>query len=138
MISKEECEILLNSILPMAEKLLEKNKEFYPLGAVLKLDDTVSMTASFDGKEFCDSKTLINEIVDIHQKLAIKGEIKASAVVWNGSVQVKEKKQDAIIVSLEHKDGYSVVIGEPYQVGLFKKIKFKELLALPGKNDIFL
>ena len=137
MTPKEECEVLLNSILPMAEKLLEKNGEFYPVGAVLKSDDTVSMTAAFDGNEFPDSKVVIGGLVDIHRKLAIKDEIKVSGIAWNGSVQVGRKTKDAIIVSLEHKDGYSVVIGEPYQIGIFKKIKFGELFALPGKNDVF-
>ena len=47
------------------------------------------------------------------------------------------KPTDAIIVSLEHKDDYSVIVGEPYKVGLFKKVTFGNLFAMEGKHDIF-
>ena len=46
-------------------------------------------------------------------------------------------QSDAIIVSLEHREGYSVIVGLPYKIGLFKKIKFGELFAQSGKNDVF-
>ena len=32
---------------------------------------------------------------------------------------------------------YSVIVGEPYKVGLFKKVTFGNLLAMEGKHDIF-
>ena len=47
------------------------------------------------------------------------------------------KPTDAIIVSLEHKEDYSVIVGEPYKVGLFKKVTFGDLFAMEGKHDIF-
>ena len=47
------------------------------------------------------------------------------------------KPSDAIIVSLEHKEGYSVIVGKPYKIGLFKKVKFGDLFAMEGKHDIF-
>ena len=80
MTPKEECEILLNSILPAAETMLEKNKGFCPFGAVLKGDDTVAMTSVFDGKEFPDSDEAIRDLIASHQKAAQQGEIKASGI----------------------------------------------------------
>lgn len=137
MTPKEECEILLNSILPMAETMLEKNRGFCPFGAILKLDDTVVTTSVFDGNEFPDSKEGISDLVASHQKSAQQGEIKASGIVWNGSVLSEGKTADAIIVSLEHKTGYSVAVGRTYKIGMFKKIKFGNLLAQPGNHDVF-
>lgn len=137
MTPKEECEILLNSILPAAETMLEKNKGFCPFGAVLKGDDTVAMTSVFDGKEFPDSDEAIRDLIASHQKAAQQGGIKASGIVWNGSVISEGKTADAIIASLEHKTGYSVVVGRTYKVGMFRKIKFGDLFAHPGKHDVF-
>lgn len=67
-----------------------------------------------------------------------EGKIKASGIVWNASVTSPDGKPcDAVIVSLEHKEGYSVSVGRPYKIGLFKKVKFVDLLAMEGKHDIF-
>ena len=59
MTPKAECELLLNALLPLAEQLLEQNKEFYPVEAVLTADSTVTMTAASDGSQFPDSNTVI-------------------------------------------------------------------------------
>lgn len=137
MTPKEECEILLNSILPAAETMLEKNEGFFPFGAVLKGDDTVAMTSVFDGKEFPDSEEAIRDLIASHQKSAQQGEIKASGIVWNGAVMAEGKTVDAIIVSLEHETGYSVAVGKTYKIGMFKKVKLGNLFAQPGNHDVF-
>lgn len=137
MTPKEDCEILLNSILPIAEKLLEKNGEFYPVGAVLKSDDTTAMTSVFDGAEFPDSNAVIDGLIEAHRKSALNGEIKVSGIAWNGSVSTEGKARDAIIVSLEHKSGYSVIVGRTYKIGMFKKIRFGEIFAQSGRHDVF-
>ena len=121
----------------MAETQLEKNKGFFPFGAVLKGDDTVAMTSVFDGKEFPDSEEAIRDLVASHQKAAQQGEIKASGIVWNGAVMAEGKTADAIIVSLEHETGYSVAVGKTYKIGMFKKVKFGNLFAQPGNHDVF-
>ena len=70
--------------------------------------------------------------------MAIEGKIKASGIVWNSSVVTEGgKPADAIIVSLEHVDNYSVIVGEPYKIGLFKKVVFGELFAMEGQHNIF-
>ena len=48
-----------------------------------------------------------------------------------------QKNFDVIVVSLEHRDGYSVTVGRPYKLGLFKKVSFGELFVMEGKHDIF-
>ena len=138
MTPKEQCEVLLDKLLPFAENQMKKYLEFYPFAAVILMDDTVELTGSFDGNEHPESKDVINDLIQIHKQLASEGKIKASGIAWNASVASADgKPTDAIIVSLEHKDDYSVIVGEPYKVGLFKKVNFGNLFTMEGKHDIF-
>ena len=45
MTAKEQCEILLDKLLPFAEQQMKKYREFYPFAAVLQMDDTAVLTA---------------------------------------------------------------------------------------------
>ena len=138
MTPKEECEELLNQILPAAKDLLIKNKEFYPIGAVLNNDGTCTLTAAYEDNEFPDSYSVIKDLMEAHRVMASNEEIKASGIAWNAQVTDSSgKKKDAIIVSLEHKDSYSVIIGEPYSIGFLKKIRFDTVFAQEGRNDIW-
>ena len=138
MTPKEQCEILLDKLLPFAEQQMKKHREFYPFAAVLLEDDSVELTASYDGNEHPEPKAVLEDLKQIHKKLAAEGKIKASGIVWNAGVNSADgKPTDAIIVSLEHRDNYSVIVGEPYKIGLFKTVSFGNLFAMEGKQDIF-
>lgn len=138
MLAKEQCEELMGNLFPFAEEQLKKHHEFYPFGAVMLEDGTVEFTAGYDENEFPDSKEVIEKLSQHHKKMAIEGKIKASGIVWNSSVVTEGgKPADAIIVSLEHVDNYSVIVGEPYKIGLFKKVVFGELFAMEGQHNIF-
>lgn len=138
MTPKEQCEILLDTLLPFAEDQMKKHREFYPFAAVMHTDDSLELTGSYDGNEHPESKDVLEALKQIHKQLASDGKIKASGIVWNASVASADgKPSDAIIVSLEHKDNYSVIVGEPYKIGLFKKVTFGQLFAMEGKQDIF-
>ena len=138
MTPKEQCEELMSKLLPFAEDQLKKHREFYPFGAVMLMDGSVEFTDHFDGNEHPNSKDVIEKLNQIHKELASEGNIKASGIVWNAGVTSPDGKPlDAIIVSLEHKDDYSVVVGVPYKIGLFKKITFGSIFAMEGKHDIF-
>lgn len=138
MTPKEQCEILLDKLLPFAEQQMKKHREFYPFAAVLLMDDSVELTASYDGNEHPEPKAVLEDLKQIHKQLAVDGKIKASGIVWNAGVTLEDgKPTDAIIASLEHKDDYSVIVGTPYKIGLFKKVTFGNLFAMQGKHDIF-
>ena len=138
MSQKEDCEVLLDALLPAAENLLRKNEEFYPIGAVLTTDSSTTFTAVQSSNEFPDSQNVIDDLTTAHRQMAEKNEIKASGIVWNAALSTPDgKKSDAIIVSLEHKDNYSIIVGLTYKIGLFKKIKFGEMFAESGNNNIF-
>ena len=138
MTPKEQCETLLDKLLPFAENQMKKYREFYPFAAVLLEDDSVELTASYDRNEHPESQAVLEDLKQIHKKLAGEGKIKASGIVWNAGMATPDgKSTDAIIVSLEHKDDYSVIVGVPYKIGLFKKVSFGNLFAMEGKHDIF-
>ena len=134
---KEECEILLDSLLSASVSLLEKNGEFYPIGAVLSNDAVATFTAVHSGNEFPDSRQVIQELISAHRQMAQNNEIKASGIAWNAVIASEKEKSDAIIVSLEHRDEYSVMVGLPYKIDLFKKTEFGELFAQRGSNNVF-
>lgn len=138
MTPKEQCEVLLGTLLPFTEDQIKKHREFHPLAAVMLMDGSIEMTGSYDGNEHPRSEDVLQTLKQIHKQLASDGTIKASGIVWDGFVvPAAGKPSDAILVSLEHKDGYSVIVGEFYKFGLFKKVSFGDLFALEGKHDIF-
>ena len=138
MTPKEECEVLLDALLPAAEDLLKKHTEFYPIGAVLTLDSRVSFTGVLSDSAFPESQEVIDELIACHRQKAEHNEIKASAIAWNAVITTSDnKKSDAVIIRLEHCGDYSVTVGIPYKIGLFRKIHFGALFAEPGKHDIF-
>ena len=138
MTPKEECEELLNALLPFAINQLKKHGEFYPFGAVLNNKSEVILTAVDSGDDHPDSTDMIDRLTEAHSEQAKQSEIIASGICWNASVSNENGvKSDAIIISLEHRDDYSVIVGQPYKMGLFKKVNLKSLFAQKGKHDIF-
>ena len=137
MFPKEECEELMAPLFYFAADRLKKHREFYPFGAVMLTDGKIELTAEYDGDEHPQAKDVLQKLTDIHKKMADEGKIKASGIAWNAPVTHDGKTSDAVIVSLEHKDGYSVIVVEPYTIGWLKKIHFDELFAKEGKCDVF-
>ena len=43
MTPKEQCEVLLDKLLPFAEDQMKKYREFYPFAAVILMDDSVEL-----------------------------------------------------------------------------------------------
>ncbi len=135
--AKDECEALLNALLPAVQHLLEINHRFYPVGAVMKTDDTIVHTVIYDENEHPDSQSIINSLTAAHRQSAVKGELKVSGIVFDAAVVVSCRKTDAIMINLEHQSGYSVTIGLPYAITLFKKVKYGALFAQEGSHNIF-
>lgn len=135
---KEECEVLMNKLIPIGIGFLNNYGEFYPYGAVINIDDTIKLLEFYKGNDSPASKEVIDGLKEGCKQLALDEKIKASGIVWNTSVTSNDGKEtDAIIISLEHKDNYSVKVAFPYKIGLFKKVKLGNLFALEGDKSIF-
>ena len=64
-------------------------------------------------------------------------DIVVNNIILDYDIYKEMAQNNEIIVSLEHKNNYSVIIGLPYKIGLFKKTAFGDIFALEGKHDIF-
>lgn len=135
---KEECEVLMNELLPIGVDFIKKHGEFYPYGSVMNMDETITLMEFYEGNEFPSAKDIFNGLKDACKKLAIDEKIKACGIVSNASVFLSDGvESDAIIISLEHKEKYSVKVALPYKVGFLKRVKFGNLIALEGDKNIF-
>lgn len=135
---KTDCEALMNSVLPLAEKMLTAHGEFIPFGGAMQPDGQIVSIAGDDGNEHPKSVDVIALMKQGFVVAAHKGEYKATAVVYDARVNLAstEGKSDAIAVSLNHRDGYSVIVLFPYSIDAGKLI-LGAAFAQKGEADTF-
>jgi hypothetical protein len=128
----------MNAMLPFAEQMLTKHGEFFPFGGVMKADGAIAHVAGYDGRELPPSAEIIEVLKDGFRSGAGTGEYKATALVYEVRVVLPStgEKADAVAVSLDHRDNYSVVVLFPYQLQS-GKVVFGELFAEKGRADVF-
>lgn len=108
----------MNAALPFAEQMLQKSGEFFPYGTALKTAGGIANVAGYDGRERPPSLDVIRLLKQGFVQGAKSGEYKATALVYDVRVVLPSsgKKSDAVAVSLNHREGYSVVVMFPYQM----------------------
>jgi len=114
--AKDDCNQLLNATLPRAEKLLREHGEFFPFGAQMLLNGEIVSVAAHSGEEQPPSQHIIDLLLTSFKDGAQKGELIATALVSDVRVAPPgaDYKSDAIAVSLDHRDSYSVTVFFPY------------------------
>jgi hypothetical protein len=135
---KSECEMLLGAVLPFAEQMLRDHGEFHPYGAAMKLDGEIVSVAVYDGREFAPSIDTIKLLKDAFIRAAYERTYKATAHAYDVRVKLPTngEKSDAVAISLNHEDGYSVVVLFPYKIES-GSLYFGEVFAQKGEADIF-
>ncbi len=135
---KSECESLMNSALPFAEQMLAKHGEFFPYGQALTADGKVVDVGAYDGREKPPSEDLIRLLKQAFAKGGRSGKYRATALVYDVRVTLPSSgiKSDAIAVSLNHRDNYSVVMFFAYSLQDGKYLP-GEVFAQQGENDVF-
>ena len=135
---KSECEGLMNEAIPFAEQMLAKNGEFFPYGQALTTAGTIVAVAAYDGTEQPPSADLIRLLKQGFTEGARSGNYKATALVYDVRVTLPSSgtKSDAIAVSLNHRDNYSVVVLFAYRIEGGKYVP-GEVFAQQGENDVF-
>ena len=115
--AKAESESLMNAALPFAEEMLQKHGEFFPYGQALDRKGKVVSVAATNGQEHPPSAEIISLLKKAFVQGANSGKYKATALVYDVRVQLPSTgaKSDAIAVSLNHRDDYSVVVFFPYR-----------------------
>ena len=136
--SRAESQQLMNAALPFAEQMLEKHGEFFPYGLALNTEGKIVSVAGHSEKQQPQASEIIQIIKSGFIEGAKLGQYRATALVYDVRVALPSSgnKSDAIAVSLNHKDDYSVIVHLPYKIEA-GKITFGELFAIRGENDIF-
>jgi hypothetical protein len=135
---KTDCEALLSSVLPFAEEMLRRYGEFHPYGGAMRPDGELVSIAGYDGSERPPSTETIKLLKGGFRTAARERQFKATALVYDVKVTLPGdmEKSDAIAVSLNHRDGYSVIVLFPYRIDRSGPI-LGSPIAQEGEADIF-
>ncbi len=139
MTPKEECETLMNALVPLAEQLLSKYREFYPFGGTMSVDGKIELGASHTGDEHPNSQSLIELLEQGFRDGAKRHLYKATAIIVDVRTIPPGKKErwDAVEVRLDHASGYSVKVVFPYAFSRDGKLEFAPSFAARGERRIF-
>jgi hypothetical protein len=136
---KADCDELLNFVMPFAEQMLSKRREFFPFGAAMRASgEIVPVQGRISRWRRPKSADLIRQIKDAFIDAARKGEYKATAVAYDMRVTLPSsgKQSDAIAVSADHRDGYSAIVVFPYSLD-GGEVTLDVPLGYEGEADIF-
>jgi hypothetical protein len=131
---------LLNALLPMAEMLLMKQGEFYPVGAIMLSDGEIRhVGAKIEGDDHPPSQSLIALLTEIFQKEAIAGKLRAAGICYDVLTVPpgKHQKQDAICCGLEHCLGEAVDVFKPYVRTDDGNFQYDEIFAAKRTPQFF-
>src|ERR1700722_16593427 len=137
--AKADCEALMNSVLPFAEQMLQTHGEFLPFGGAMRIGGELVSVAGYDGDEHPQSSDVIGLIKQGFVQTARKHEFKATALVYDVRIKLPPtgESSDAIAVSLNHRDNYSIIVVFPYKID-GGKLTVSPAFAQRGEADIFL
>ncbi|WP_353645043.1 hypothetical protein [Mesorhizobium sp. WSM2239] len=115
---KTQAQILLDAVLPFAEKMLAEHGEFFPLAGALSPSGEVVSVGGHDGREHPPSTEIIELLASGLRQGANSGEYVATALVYDVRVTppTATEPTDAIAAELEHQDGYAVTVFFPYRL----------------------
>jgi hypothetical protein len=135
---KEDCEKLMDSVLPFAEKMLREHGEFHPYGGAMKPSGEIVAVGGDTGEELPKSTDLIGLLADGLRHSATKGEYIATAIAYDVRVAPpgQSEKTDAVCIALDHRDAYSVRVFVPYTLA-HGGVSLKEPFASEGDGNIF-
>ena len=131
---------LLNALLPMAERLLKEQGEFYPIGAVMLFDGEIRhIGARIEGDDRPQSQSLIDLLTKTFQKEAAKGNLRAAGISYDVLTVPpgKDQKQDAICCGLEHCFGEVVDVFKPYVRAEDGSFEFGDIFAATRTSQFF-
>ncbi len=134
-----DLDALLNAVLPLAQQMLAKYGEFYPLGAAMNTGGKVGLIGCMPESEHPESQEVIDLLVAELRDQAGKQGIRASVLCFNGSASPpgEEAKVDTICVHLEQAAGECVAAYLPYRKEIHGQVTYGELFASPLMPQIF-
>ena len=136
---KADGELLLDSLLPFAEKMLREHREFLPFGGSMKHDGKIIHEGAYNGSEQPPSQELIDLLRKAHQQAAQEKRLRACATIYDIRTIPPglSEKQDAIAVEIDHFGGYSGVVIFPYKFDDTEELSIEPPFAVQGDRAIF-
>ncbi len=134
-----DLEELLGMLYGFAQEMLRKHGEFFPFGAVMKVDGELVGVQGHTGEEQPPSQDVIDLLQASLKDQAAKDEIRAAGICLDVMVTPpgSNEKTDALCARLEHKTGEAVEVYLPYRRGWFGRMKYGEIFAGSGEKTIF-
>ena len=135
---KQECESLMEEMLPFAKHLLGSYGEFHPFGGLIKMDEQIVLLGAGLGQQPSSGRDVVGVLSEGFRRRALTGEIRAAAIVAKVMVPLsgQAREVDAVRISLDHHDGYSVHVFFPYRKE-GTKVTFAKPFASPGISFAF-
>ena len=139
---KADCEVVMNFGLPLVEELLKRHGEFLPFAAAMRPNGEIVCLGAYDGREVPSLAGSFAEIIRSLKDTLIAGarrqEYLATALFYEVGFMLpsSSERRDAVAVSLNHRDGYSVVVLLPYTIE-DAGVVYDAPHAQPGEADIF-
>ena len=137
--SRPDLDDLLNALLPFAKQMLEKYGEYIPFAAAMSASGEIASVGGDIGHEHPPSQEVIDFLTNTFRTQALTGEIKACGICIDSRVipPGQNEKTDAILARLEHQDGETIDVYQPYRKTLLRKIKYGDLFASNGTARVF-
>jgi len=130
--------VLLDYCVKFGTLCLRDQGGFLPFGAYILIDGSLATAGASNGEEHPEPQDLIEVLADGFTKEAREGNIRASAICFDGlaAPDAKSEKVDALICEMEHRDWHPMSIAVPYRV-LDDGIKLDNATAATLKAKVF-
>ena len=114
--SKREVEFLMSEGVPFAERLMRKDGEFVPFGAVMLRNGLIQTVGTPEEADEATAEGALERLLRDFRVGAASGQYKATALFVNVRVRhpADGEMVAALQVALEHRDGYCVDVFYPY------------------------
>ncbi len=139
---KADCEIVMNFGLPLAAEMLMRHGEFLPFGAAMRPNGEIVCLGAYDGRAYRSLAGSFGDMIGSLKEAFLAGarrqEYLATGMFYEVTVTAAAGSEhlSAVAVSLNHRDGYSVVVLLPFRID-DGKLVYDDPRAQPGEADIF-
>jgi hypothetical protein len=139
---KADCEKVMNFGLPLAGEILTRHGEFLPFGAAMRPNGEIVCLGAYDARSYPSLAGSFTELIQSLKDTLVAGarrlEYVATALFYEVAITLagNGERIDAVAVSLDHRDGYSVIVLLPYKIEDGAVI-YDSPRAQPGEADIF-
>lgn len=136
---KEDCESLLNAVMPLVQKMLAEYQEFFPCGATMSPTGEIALAMPPGDDKDANTDALLATLEEGFRKQAAEGTARATAVAVDVLMVPpgRTKKQDAVEVRLDHKDNYSMRVLFPYAVSDAGELTLEGPVTVAGSGLMF-